>query len=131
EAALIFLSPDGLCSDGTFAHALNLAAEGKRAVMLTGIRAVKETFLPWYVQNAYSESDHAAPISSRDLVAAGLAHLHPQNQWLVWGSPVFSRWASSLLFPVDGAGFVARCFHLHPLLVDPRVRTALPSSTID
>src|SRR5688500_13898490 len=54
EAALVFLSPDALCADGTLAHALDVAATGKRAVMVAGLRVIKETFLPWFLETHYS-----------------------------------------------------------------------------
>src|SRR5262249_17093824 len=38
---------------------------------------------------------------------------------------------ANLLWSVDGEGILARCFHLHPLLVEPNERNATFKTTID
>ncbi len=131
-AILVFLSPDSIWSDGTFANLARLAAAGKRAVMVAGIRLVKETFVPVFLEGYYSKADLTASISSRELVKLALDHLHPITKSLFWGSREFNPgWPSHLYWQVNKEGLLARCFHLHPLMVNPYERSVLPLTTID
>jgi hypothetical protein len=131
DAALVFLGPDAIWGDGSLAHAIEAAASGKRAVMVMGLRAVKETFLPWYERHFPANEAHVATISCRELVGATLEHLHPQHTWGMWGAGAFTRVPSHIYFPVEDKGLVARCLHLHPLVVIPRDRSVVPRGTID
>jgi hypothetical protein len=131
EAMIMFLAPDVLCSDGTFAHAIDAASNGKRAVMVAGLRAVKETCLPWLRERYQAHGEVILTVSGRDLVKGALTHLHPHSEWLVWGSSAYPRWACAAYFPVGDEGFVGRCFHLHPLLLNPRRRNVVPMGTVD
>lgn len=130
-AALAFLSPDSIWSDGTFANLLEIVATGKRVVMVAGIRVVKETFVPTLLQQFRSKSDFSISISSRELVKIALDHLHPVTKSLFWNSKEFSGWPSHLYWDVNQEGLLARCFHLHPLVVNPSRRGLSFSSTID
>lgn len=65
------------------------------------------------------------------LVRLMLAYAHPITTALFWDAPHFSRWPSHLYWRVGRDGLLARCFHLHPLMVRPVRRDVLPSTTID
>ena len=76
EAGLIFLSPDCMQSDGTFASLLKLAESGKRAVVMSALRVVKETFVPELV-SGFRRADGTIRVSSRELVKLACEHWHP------------------------------------------------------
>ena len=130
-AALVFLSPDLIWSDGTFRRLWELGQAGTRVVMVGSIRVAKETFVPEYLAR-HRSAEGAASVASRPLVALALEHLHPVSQSLFWDSERFDRVGPSHLYwHVGRDGMLVRGFHLHPLMVNPVVRGLLPSSTID
>lgn len=130
-AALVFLSPDAVWSDGTFKRLWELAAAGTRVVMVGSIRVVKETFVPQYLAGYLSAGSCSAAIRPRELVKLATRHLHPLSQSLFWDSEHFGLGPSHIYWRVGDDGILARCFHLHPLLVNPLVRGLLPKSTVD
>jgi len=120
-AAMMLLSPDCIYSDGSFARALHLLVSGKRAVMSGSLRAAKETFVPALAAE-FGEPYARRPLTGRELLGVALRHLHPIIRAQRADSPVFSRWPSHIYWPLgaDGKdGMAARCFHLHPLLINP------------
>ncbi|MGD9973841.1 MAG: hypothetical protein AB7S77_12350 [Desulfatirhabdiaceae bacterium] len=130
--AMIFLSPDAICSDGTFMNVVNLAEKGIRAIMVAGIRVAKETFIPSFLAQHCDNGIFSISISSRQLVRIAMENLHPISKTLFWNSKWFNNgWPSHLYWKVDGEGLVARCFHMHPLMVYPTRRGVLPFGTID
>ena len=46
-------------------------------------------------------------------------HLHPWDQSLFWGKDNIGRPASFMYWSVPKEGFIMRCFHLHPVLLNP------------
>lgn len=131
DAALVAMHPDQLWADGSLAYLDRLAQGGKRLVKLFAPRVALETFGPEVKAGFYSPQEHTLAIPARELVRLSLTHLHPVSASHFWDSPVFNRWPSHLLWPVDGEGLLARCFHLHPCLIHPRDKKALPQDTID
>ena len=131
ECAIIFLSPDAIYSDGTFMHLVKLAEKGIEAVMVAGIRVAKETFTPSFLERHRANDDLSISISSRQLVKIAMKHLHPFSILSFWNSKSFTQGPSHLYWKVDDEGLLARCFHLHPLMVNPSRRGVLPSGTID
>jgi len=131
ESVLIFPPADVLFSEGTFARLYELAQAGKRVVMLAGVRLLKETVVPAYLER-YARSDQIGiPIGSRELVALALEHLHPISKAMLWDSPSFITFPSAFYWLVGNEGIIERAFHLHPVMVHPLVRDALPVNTID
>jgi hypothetical protein len=126
DVAFIFLSPDAIWSDGSFVNLLRIADTGKRAIMVSGIRLVKETFIPQFVKECANKA-----IPSRDLVRMALHHLHPLSAALLWDSPCYSRYSAGVFWRIPHEGLLLRCFHLHPLLVRPWNVDASPLTTID
>jgi hypothetical protein len=130
-AALVFLSPDAIWSDGTFRRLWQLGQAGTRVVMVGSIRLVKETFVPAYLAAHYCAATCSAAIAARDLVGLAMEHLHPLTEALFCDSERFGRGPSHIYWRVGKDGILARCFHLHPLMVNPLVRGLLPKSTVD
>jgi len=131
NTGFVFLCPDAVVSEGTFARLWELASAGKRAVMVPGMRLVKETFSPRFYDCFLSPDRLSAAPAPRDLVGLALDHLHPLSQCMFWDSPHFSTIPSHLYWKVGNDGAVLRCFHLHPLFVKPELDNVVPTTTID
>ena len=125
-AALIFLSADFIFSDGSLAAVVRRHREGYRAIVNTGFRLAKESFLGSIDESA---AGGAAP-AGRELVRMALPHLHPHTQSMFADARSFSRFPVAVYWRVGNEGLLARCLHLHPLMVDPII-FVLPSRTID
>jgi hypothetical protein len=134
-AYCVYLAPDFLLADGGLRRLVDLAAAGKTAVLVPGIRVTTETVVP-EVQSAYaSDSRQVMSIAPRALVQLCLRHIHPENQRYNWGHPHFSGCPVVCTWNVEGEnGLLVRAFHLHPLLVrmsNPESLALLDSNTID
>ncbi len=138
-AAMVFLCPDAIWSDGSFARLIELAGRGVRAVMMPGIRLCAETFLPALHQRFDTGTGGAITVPPRPLTSVALGHLHQITSTLFWDAPLLNPHMSHLYFPVQGegrtgdvsGGMVARCFHLHPFMVLPQRSETRFNSTID
>ena len=126
NAAIIFLSADFIFSADALAAVVQRHRQGYRAVVNTGLRLNKESFLRHLDQSRAP----LAALSSRELMRMALPHLHPHT------TSKFADARSSSLFPtavywrVGSDGLLARCLHLHPLMVDP-MRHVFVKGTID
>ncbi|MDD5428965.1 MAG: hypothetical protein PHI58_07035 [Candidatus Omnitrophica bacterium] len=129
SAAIIFVAPDAIFSEGAISRMVSLAESGKRAVMIAGIRVSKDTFLPEFTRQ-FSADGVMMPATARQLTKLSMAHLHPISKSLMWDSGEFHNAPSHIYFEVPGEGLIARCFHLLPVLVNP-ARTNLRFETID
>ncbi len=107
DVAFVFLSPDAIYSDGSFTNMLRIAQSGKRAIMVPGLRLVKDTFTPMFLRNYYREETQTATISSRELARHAMAFLHPMMDSCFWNSADFGEWASVLLWTIPHEGFLA------------------------
>ena len=147
-AAMVFLCPDAIWSDGSFARLIELAERGCRAVMMPGIRLCKETFLAAFQERFSPDASGVLTVGPRPLTALGLEHPHQITTTLFWDASALNPHMSHLYFrlssvdgdpgavpdianAVSGGGFVARCFHLHPFMVWPRRSETRFHSTID
>jgi hypothetical protein len=129
RARAIVLPPDAIVSDGALAALTDAAERGKRAVMCCGPRLLQEAALP-----ALRARTSGANFTARELVAFMLEHLHPEMQRYFFDSTDFSTFPSMCCWSVGDKGFLMRCFHLHPLMVDyssVKGLHALAASTID
>lgn len=130
DAALFFIQPDAVWSDGTFEKAHEIAADGKRAIMCIGPRVSKETFLPEFTQKFLGrEKVFCAP--SRPLVNLALHHLHPVMNSCFINSGKFTTAPTTIFWPVANEGLLAKSLHLHTLMIYPRHKKAFPISAMD
>ena len=121
DAAIIMLSADFVFSDDALAAVVRRHRDGYRAVVNTGLRLRKEPFL-----RALQES--RAPLealSPRELVRMALPHLHAHTESMFADAGSFSMFPVAVYWRVGGDGLLARCLHLHPLMVDPMSRAPL------
>ena len=149
-AAMVFLCPDAIWSDGSFARLIDLAGRGVRAVMMPGIRLCAETFLPALHRRFDTGTGGPITVPPRPLTGLALAHLHQITSTLFWDAPLLNPHMSHLYFRLpggsgtgggdparceeasgEGGGIVARCFHLHPFMVLPQRSETRFHSTID
>lgn len=127
DAAIIMLSADFVLSDNTLAAVVRRHREGYRAVVNTGLRLAAETFFPALEASRLP----LVALSSRELVRMGMAHLHPHTRSMFADSDRFSKSPVAVYWPVGSDGLLARCFHLHPLMVDPMRAVPLHTGTND
>ena len=130
NAALIFLSPDFIIADGTLLKLIELWQAGYRAVMVLTLRLTKETVKDELLKKYYNDQDHTLQALPRELVRLCLKHIHPIEKTYFWGSR-FSSFPIHAYWPVKDEGLTARCYYLHPLMINPLVKYVLPNITID
>ncbi len=129
ERALIYLAPDFVLGEGTIAGLVRIHAAGARAVLTANLRLMRAEFV----------SAHAAlgtrALAPRALVGLAMRHLHPWTRSLVADAASTSDNPTSVYWPVlsrgEIEGLLVRTFYLHPMLVDPVLRTAMPGGPID
>lgn len=131
SAALVFLTPDSIWSDGSFLRLWELAQLGKRVVLSTGTRLTKETFVPDFLQRFRSNHESSVMLPPRELVRVAIPHLHPTTQSLFLNAKISNSWPSLLYWHAPDHGIVARCFHLHPIMINPSVKGIVPESSVD
>ena len=127
DAAIIMLSADFVFSENALAAVVRRHREGYRAVVNTGLRLAKESFLD-VLHRSGAPLD---ALASRDLVRMALPHLHPHTQSMFADARRFSDAPVAVYWRVAGDGLLARCMHLHPLMVDPMRPLSLLVGTND
>src|SRR6266852_5686680 len=135
DAFCVFLAPDFILSDGSLLHLERLARQGKEAVMIPGIRLIRESLLQELAQRSLFKPGGSINLSSRALVEIALSHVHEENQRYNWDHPSFFRVPVVCTWNVQNEkGLLIRAFHLHPILVSMRGNrdlSSLDSNTID
>ena len=130
QAALIFLAADVVMSKHTMAAVVRMHAGGARAVLTTGLRLSRESFVA-----AWRDLSGVRALPPRDLVRLAMRHLHPSTDSLFVDGSSRNRVPTSVYWPVrtgdDLDGILVRSLHLHPLMIDPVVRTLVPQGTVD
>jgi tetratricopeptide (TPR) repeat protein len=133
DAFALFPSPDHVWSDGAMTRIEQLAASGKTAVHILGIRLDRITFVPEITK--WKSADGALAIPPRSLATLALRHLHPIAHCHFWkrsdagGGNQFNP--ANMLWRAGDEGLLAHCFHLHPLMVRSEDRRADFGGTID
>jgi hypothetical protein len=128
SAALIFLTPDCIISDGSLAQVLTLLASGIRVISTVGLRLKLETVVS-KLDNFFNPEKTIIDISSRELMKIALNALHPITLQHIWNETE-KMIPNNLFWRAENEGLLGRCFHLHPLMVYSR-RTMNFLSTID
>jgi hypothetical protein len=125
DAAIIFLMPDMVFAEGTFASWINRLEKGKRVILLTSLRLNREDFVSEFLQK---KKISYAP---RELVTMALKHLHERIRFSFWDKKRFSSWPSILGWKVKENELLVHSFHPHPILVWMENRNMELSNTID
>lgn len=100
--------------------------EGYRAVVITGLRLSKEAFL----EALAASGAPLGELASRALVRIALPHLHQHERDMHRDARPSIADPVAVYWRVGDDGLLARCFHLHPLMVDPIVAIEL-KGTVD
>lgn len=129
NAAMVFLSPDSLWSDGFLVKLHDTALLGKRMVMVFAPRTVMEKAVP-DIKSRINSEDGCFSLSNRTLTGIGLKHMHPLTKACYADSDIFPESPVLTLWKAQG-GLLARSLYLHPLMIWPKVQGALPYGPID
>lgn len=125
-AILIFLSPDCLISHNSFKKLIQFVQEGKRVVMIPGLRVNKKEMVCMLEQRVHQEGG----IPSRELVQLAIPFLHEISHSLFWNLRINTN-PSAIYWKLDDGNVLIRAFHLHPFLVWPEKNIGISSTTID
>jgi hypothetical protein len=128
---MIFLNPDVVIADGGIKALMALLQRGKRAIQVLGIRLVKEAVVPLLLNNYSFEQGTRLCITAHELIKIAMVNLHPLTTLHLYNAAGLDLSPSALYWTAGSEGLLARCFHLHPMLVYPRIRNAPFTSTID
>ncbi len=129
DRALIFLSPDCLLANNTFQTILQNAREGKRCIMVMGIRTKKEMMLPLIWTVLKDEEINQNGLAPRRLVSLSLPHIHPMSSSLFFDK-IINKDSSAIYWKLDDENLISYGFHLHPIFVWPET-SATSVCTID
>jgi hypothetical protein len=129
-AALVFLPPDQVYSEGALARLIDIARTGKRVVLLSSVRVRRDTFRPAF-EAAFSDGNGHTRAPVRRFVALGLQHQHPMTESYRVDSNHSNGDTNQLYWPVGDEGFVATTLVSHPLMVKPRNLDVVPTWVLD
>ena len=115
---VLFLPPDVAWANGSFAHVANLLAAGKKAIFMTYLRVVSETFVPALQEHRESASETVA-MTGRSMVELSLSHMHPLQAAYCYDSPYFPMHAEMIVWPIRGEGLLVRVLAREIFLCDP------------
>lgn len=129
DAAMIFLPPDQIYSDGAFSRLPPLAMSGKRVVMTPSSRlSLEAATAP--LNEVKKNCGGLIRLSQRELVRIALASLHPISQFMFIDAAKFTK-APTHIYWKARDGILARCLHIHPLMIWPKVKRSLTIGNFD
>lgn len=128
-AASLFFNPDLVFADGCMRAIGDILRTGKRVIFTTGIRLLKETVQQELVRRR--SEDGILSLPARELAGLAMKHPHPITRNHVWNGGEGTLIPANLLWRIGDEGYLARCFHLHPLLVWPQKRNVTFAGTVD
>lgn len=131
-APLVFISPDTIWSDQTFVRIEQILKSGKRVIFVPNLRAVKEDSVPTLRGLITCRGTNQLQLTGRDLSRVAITHLHPSIEENFFLSGRGQRLLPcNLIWEIGNGDLLIRSFHVHPLLVFPRIRLADFEQTID
>jgi hypothetical protein len=130
DATLSFLSPDMVMSPGTLKNAALRIRAGATAYVIPGNRTVKEDMVPWLLAHG-SDGGSVIAVPARDLVRRSIDCMHANSESWFWNSKRFDRTPAYLMWEVPGAGLVAYCYVLHPMMLRAEIRGAELANIFD
>lgn len=113
----LLMPPDVAWSDGSFRHVAGLLSAGKKAILMTYLRVLGDSFIRDFVQSPAAEDKG---ITGQELVFLALRHVHPLMAAYMRDSPYFPIHKEMMLWPVKGEGVLVRVFAREMFLFDPR-----------
>ncbi len=128
-AAVLFLTPDIVLSDGSFATLKRLSETGHDVVYIPAIRTMK-TAVAATLEQSFKHGV-SIRIQPAQLMRVALDNLHPLGDSSWWEEGEGGLIPANIYWRVDDDGLVGRCFHLHPILVHSRRKNATFFGTVD
>ncbi len=122
----VFIPPDCIWSHSSLAAMYNIVNRGYKIIHMSGLRLVRESFCA-----ELKPSPSTLCLSSRELVTIALRHLHPITLSHFFNEYTGGLMPANLFWGVEQNNILARCFHLHPLMVYGTKRKCDFKSTID
>jgi len=129
DAAVLFLTPDIVLSDGSFATLKRLSVAGHDVIYIPAIRTMK-TAVAARLEQSFKHGD-TIRIRPAQLMQVALDNLHPLGDSSWWEEGEGSLIPANIYWRVGDEGLVGRCFHLHPILVHSQRKNATFFGTVD
>ncbi len=127
EGSLVLLDSNFIPSNGTLAHLAAQRANGYRAACVTFVRAATAR-LDAALSPCLADG---APIDGRGLFTIATASLHHITESFFVDAAPFTTYPSQILWRAGAAGFVARNFLPHPLMIPVSDALQRSQSTMD
>ena len=130
DCAALFLNPDLVFADGSFATVRRRCEEGYDTIIAPGIRTLKQGVL--HALGPQLTSGEPFVVVPRELMRVALDNLHPLANSSWWEEELDADLIPATLYWRAGdEGIVSRNFHLHPLMVYPQRKGSTFFGTID
>jgi hypothetical protein len=113
DAAVVFLTPDIVLSDGSFTTIKDLSFAGWEVVYVPAIRTMKKAVAA-NLTKSFKQAG-TIQVSSRQLMRVALDNLHPLADSSWWEEGEGGLIPANIYWRVDEEGLIGRCFHLHPI----------------
>ncbi len=129
QSAFVFMTPDILMGDGSFASMVKLTDQGKRVILVAGVRMTAEGAVACIARQD-SSTRGVVTISPRTLVRGMLDSPHALTVGhTLTDDKLFA--CQHVYWKVADHGLLVRGFHIHPILVWPREEDAAIRNTLD
>lgn len=122
----VFIPPDCIWSNQSMYAMYKIVERGYKIIHMSGLRLIREL-----VTKTIERKDDIISLSSRELVKFGLPFIHPITESHFFDEKDGGLMPANLFWTVDETGILARCFHLHPLVVYGTDKRCDFQSTID
>jgi len=122
----VFIPPDCIWSNQALLSMFKIVEKGYKIIHMSGIRIISDFFY-----KALMQSNRSISLAPRELVRFALQYLHPITLSHFFDEKEGGLMPANLFWSVDETGIIARCFHLHPLLVYGTEKKCDFKSTID
>ena len=129
QAAFVFLTPDILIGEGSFRNMVNLTEQGKRVILVAGIRMTSDGAVACIARHAGADRG-VVPIPPRALVRSCMDSPHPLTKGHIVSDDTVLA-AQHFYWRVGEHDLLVRGFHIHPILVWPREAEAAIRNTLD
>ena len=125
-AAVIFLTPDLVFANGSFAALKRRCEQGADVVYIPCVRTLKHA-----VSSALKPHHGKITVPPRELMRIALDNLHPVADSSWWEEGDGDLVPANIYWRVGNEGLLGHCFHLHPLLVAPQRKKPIFFGTVD
>ena len=129
DAAIVFLTPDIVFADGSFASLKRLSEQNYDVIFIPAIRTLKQGVSATLLSQF--KTGQAVQIAPRDLMRTALKNLHPLADLSWWDEGETDLLPANLYWRVNSEGILGRCFHLHPIYVRPQRKNVRFFGTVD